>query len=80
MCRYIDALWRQFKKPIWITEFACCLANSKLSADETLAKQIMYMRTAMSIMDNDSRVFRWVSSASTVSCPPPHPVCRLYFP
>jgi hypothetical protein len=56
--RYIDALWRRFKKPIWITEFACCTSGSKESADDTLAKQIMYMRTAMDIMDKDPRIYR----------------------
>lgn len=58
-CRYINEVWQRYKKPIWMTEFACCTALGTASQDEKVATQIRFLRAAMHLMDSDPRVFRW---------------------
>eukprot|EP00884_Botryococcus_braunii_P007818 jgi/Botrbrau1/17037/Bobra.49_2s0093.1 len=59
LASYINEVWQRYKKPIWMTEFACCTALSNATLDENIATQISFMRAAMHLMDSDPRIFRY---------------------
>lgn len=58
-CSYLKELYGRYGKPIWLTEFSCCLNRSGLHTDEAAAKQITFARRAMKLLDSLPYVKRY---------------------
>ncbi|XP_052101548.1 uncharacterized protein LOC127735423 [Mytilus californianus] len=57
---YLNQLWQRYKKPIWLTEFAC-------PQDKSAADQLQFMKQILPLLESADYVFRysWFVSRNT---------------
>ncbi|CAH1801469.1 unnamed protein product [Owenia fusiformis] len=60
--KYLEALWRRYKKQIWLTEFACPFKN-------TTEGQLEFMKAILPLFERAEYVYRYAWYSSRV---PPH--------